>query len=90
MTPRAQLDRLDQLLATVKRCERLIACHSDASIRSPELTRAVAELRLGLTADDRYRSLEKLLAVSAIAALRVAIPTVRATLVEDHTRLLAA
>ena len=89
VTPRAELDRLDHLLATVKRCERLIACHSDASIRSPELTRAVAELRLGLTAHESYRSLEKLLAVSPIAALRVAIPTVRATLADDYKKALA-
>jgi hypothetical protein len=89
VTPtRAALDRLDHLLATVRRCERLIATHTDASIRSPELTRAVAELRLALIADAR-QSLEKLLAVSSIAGLRVAIPTIRAALVEDHTRLLA-
>jgi hypothetical protein len=83
------LDRLDLLLATVRRCERLINCHSDASIRSPELTRAVAELRLALMADERHRSLEKLLAVSPIAALRAAIPAVRAALSEEHARLLA-
>jgi len=82
------LDRLDTLLALVRRCDRLISLQGEAVARSPELIRAVAELRVALSTDARHAPLERSLAVPTIDGLRLALVGVRVAFTQEQRRLL--
>lgn len=83
------LDRIDRLLGLIRRCERLAALSPDATTRSPELVRAVAELRLELGKDDRYRLLEHSVAQPTVEGVRIGLASIRASIAEDQRRMLS-
>ena len=90
VTPtKSLLDRIDRLLGLVRRCERLAALCADATTRSPELIRAVAELRIELVADDRYRLLDHSLSTPTVEAVTIGLASIRASIAQDQRRMLA-
>jgi hypothetical protein len=83
------LHRHDKLLGMIRRCDRLAALCPDPSTRSPELIRAVAELRVELAADDRYSGLDRPLAAGTVEGVQIALASARATIGAAQKRLLA-
>jgi hypothetical protein len=88
-TTKALLDRIDRLLGLVRRCERLVVLCTDETTRSPELIRAVAELRIELAADDRYRLLEHSVSLPTVEAVKIGLANVKTSIAQDQRRMLA-